>query len=254
MQRVIVVGDLHGCAEETIQLLHKCEVKPEDRVIFVGDLVDRGPDNDKCVDLVMNRELIQGSPACVMGNHEEKMLFYREIEQRRGSVEVQIPNHIATRKQLKPKHYEYFKTLPKFIELPEHNAIVVHAGMYPDRPLAKQTDRHLLHIQSIRPFDKLGYPTFNEKSMWPTKVPKHEEGWKFWTEFWKGPERIIFGHSVLDVPLITDKVAGVDGGCCFGRELWALVLPDWNIVSVKSKTHCDKGRNPVRIHGNVGTF
>ena len=168
-----------------------------------------------------------------MGNHEEKHIFYYDQEKQHGRVNVSSPNHVATRLQLKPIHYEYFKSLPMYIRLPEHNTVCVHAGVFPNKKIEEQDPYHLLHIQSIKPYiiDD-GTRKVNTKSMWPSKV--REEGWQFWTNFYEGTEKIVFGHSVLDKPLVTDKVIGLDGGCCFGHSLWALILPSNEIVEVKS--------------------
>jgi len=275
--RTIVIGDLHGCHDEAVALLDKCEAAANDRVIWLGDLVDRGPDNDKCVDLVMRREKLQGSPACIVGNHEQRHLGYCDVELKTGKPAAQIPTHVATRQQLRPEHYDYFRSLPLFIRLPEFNAVCVHAGCFPGLTIEQQPHRILTHAQMIRPFDKWGNLHKGkdaEKTVWPSRVPKGEESeWKFWTHFWDGPERVIFGHSVTDKPLVTDKVVGIDGGCCFGRELWAVVLPSWEIVKVPSQCG-DRGKdyrgravaaaeeekirgnriNLFQIHGNVSSF
>jgi hypothetical protein len=242
MGRLILVGDLHGCRREAEELLQKCDARAEDHVLFLGDLVDRGPDSAGCVDLALRIEGRQGKPACILGNHEEKHLFYEDIRERKGHVNVDIPTHIETRKQLKRYHYDYFRAMPKFIRFPEHNVVAVHAGVFPGRPIEKQSDRHLLHIQSIKPwaFNDQGKMVMNEKSLWPSRIGPGEEGWKFWHHFWDGPERIAFGHSVLNKPLITDKVIGIDGGACFGLELWAYILPDNQLVSVKGKGKHDQ--------------
>src|SRR5579885_968319 len=232
MGRLILVGDLHGCLKEAEELLDKCQARPEDHVLFLGDLIDRGPDSAGCVDLAMRLEMRQGKPACILGNHAEKHLFYEDIKARKGHVNIDIETHIETRRQLKSHHYDYMRAMPKFLRFPEHNLVAVHAGVFPGRPIEKQTDRHLLHIQSIRPPE--------EKSMWPSRIPPGEEGWHFWHHFWNGPERIAFGHSVLNKPLITDKVLGLDGGACFGLELWAYVLPDNQLVSVKGRGKHDQ--------------
>lgn len=258
MNRTIVIGDLHGCYEETCELLDAVKATENDRVIFLGDLVDRGPDNDKCVDLVMLIEKRQGSHACVLGNHESKHIFYENIRIRNGKVDVVIPTHAATRAQLRAEHYDYFRSLPHYIRLPEYNAIVVHAGMWPGRSVEQQTHSHLLHIQSIDPDD------MSETSLWPSKV-RGRVGHKFWTNFYTGSEKIIFGHSVLDKPLVTDKVIGIDGGAVFGRALHALILPAWQIVSVTGKMNHGKGyrgrdelgKSTIKTypaHGDVSTF
>lgn len=264
MNRTIVIGDPQGCYQEAIKLLEKCQAKADDWVIFAGDLVDRGPDSDKCLDLAILREQIQGRPAAILGNHEEKHLKYHYLEAAGKDPKVTIPSHIKTRAQLKSHHYDYMKRLPLFLRLPEHNAVVVHAGAYPGKPIEGQDPRHLLHAQMFRPFDDNGDPTYDYSTKWPSKIPEGQdgEGWKFWTHFWDGPERIIFGHSVLDKPLLTDKVCGIDGGCCFGHKLHAVILPDWEIVSVEAEGDYGKGSRgrsgePIKkfvVHNDICTF
>ncbi len=212
--RTIVIGDLHGCFDETVELLARLQVTSSDRVIFAGDLVDRGPKPRECVELAMKYE-------CVLGNHEEK-----HLQQRRRAAEKLSPSHLFTRNALSDVHYSYFSSLPRVIPLPQFNAAVVHAGAYPGVPLAQQTDAHLLHIQHINPPDL--------KSRWPSKAPP---GYSFWTNHWRGPERLIFGHTVLDRPLVTEWAVGIDTGAAFGRGLTALVLPDWQLVTLPTKDH-----------------
>ncbi|MFO0596094.1 MAG: metallophosphoesterase family protein [Myxococcaceae bacterium] len=214
MQRTIVIGDVHGCFDEAIELLSAVQATSSDRVIFAGDLVDRGPKPRECVELAMQHE-------CILGNHEEK-----HLQQRHSKPEKLSPSHLFTRNALEPKHYEYLAKLPLFIRLPEFGAAVVHAGVFPGVPLEAQKPNHLLHIQHINP------PS--TKSFWPSKAPANH---RFWTNFWEGPERIIFGHSVLDRPLVTKWAVGIDTGGVFGRGLTALVLPEWKLVTVKTRDH-----------------
>lgn len=221
--RIIVVGDLHGCVIEAKELLHKANVTPNDRVIFAGDLVDRGPDNEGCVDLAMLYDAI-------LGNHEDKHIQHQDKFLKTGNdLHVTHPSHRTTRSQLRTEHYDYFRSLPHYIRLPEYNAVVVHAGVYPGRSIEEQKVKHLLHVQMLSP------NVHGEKSVWASKVT--DDTWKFWTHWWDGEETVIFGHSVLDKPLMTDKAVGIDGGAVFGRELWAVVLPTWEIVSVQGKAN-----------------
>src|SRR5436305_13926184 len=111
MNRTIVIGDLHGCHDEALALLDRLAATENDRVIFAGDLVDRGPKPRECVELAMKHE-------CILGNHEEKHLQSSH-------------HHEETRKELREEHYAYFKKLPTFIRIPESNAVVVHAGVMP---------------------------------------------------------------------------------------------------------------------------
>jgi calcineurin-like phosphoesterase family protein len=271
--RTILIGDLHGCYDEAVELLKKCKVTANDWVIFLGDYVDRGPDNDKCCDLVRHREQVQGRVAGILGNHEEKHLKYEDnfskkdhaAQRKEDQLPERIPpTHVATRSQLRPEHYDWFRSLPLYVRILEHNAVAVHAGVFPGRSIEEQKAMHLLHIQMIRPFnfDCCGNVTINEKTVWPSRVPNNEDGWKFWTHFWDGPEFIIFGHSCLDRPLITDKVAGIDGGAVFGRQLHAFILPEKKVVTVQGRTNYANGRCRIKnksilayeIHPGVNTY
>jgi len=212
IQRAIVVGDLHGCYDEALELLDRLAVTSLDRVVFAGDLVDRGPKRRECVELAMRHE-------CILGNHEEK-----HLRQRRKPVEALMPDHAATRRVLEEAHLDYFAQLPLFLRFPEANAVVVHAGVLPDVPVERQDPRLLLHGQCVRP------PAV--KSYWPSKAPA---GWTFWTNHWKGPERVIFGHTVLDRALVSPWAVGIDTGCVHGGSLTAVVLPEWRIASVPAR-------------------
>jgi hypothetical protein len=211
-RRTIVVGDLHGCHDEAVDLLDRLAVTSADRVIFTGDLVDRGPKRRECVELAMRHE-------CILGNHEEK-----HLRQRGRRVEELLPDHAETRRVLEDRHFAWFEKLPLYIRLPEANAVVVHAGVLSGAAIERQAPSTLLHAQCVRPPETRSY--------WPSKAPP---GWTFWTNHWKGPERIIFGHTVLDRPLVAAWTVGIDTGCVHGRSLTAVVLPDWRIVSVPAR-------------------
>lgn len=223
--RTIVIGDLHGCFDEALALVDRLAVRDGDRIIFAGDLVDRGPKNRECVELAMKHE-------CILGNHEEKHL-------------QSSSHHPETRRVLTDEHYAYFRKLPTFIRLPEHGAAVVHAGVLPSVPIEKQDAYHLLHAQCVRPPER--------KSYWPSKAPSTHT---FWTNHWHGPERVIFGHTVVDKPLVTEHAVGIDTGCVFGGPLTAVVLPGWEIVSVPSKQpKREDGRVArFRVHGDIHAF
>lgn len=209
MNRTLIIRDLHGCFDEATALLSALQVSSSDRVIFVGDLVDRGPKPRECVELAMRHE-------CVLGNHEE-----RHLQQRRSPSGRLSPGHRFTRERLRDEHYEYFASLPHFLRLPEFNAVVVHAGAFPGVALEQQKPQHLLHVQHLKP------P--GTKSYWPSKAPAD---FSFWTNHWRGPERVIFGHSVLSEPLMSEWAVGIDTGAVFGRGLTALLLPEWRCFTL----------------------
>jgi hypothetical protein len=234
MQRIIIIGDLHGCFDEALALLSQLKAQPSDRVIFAGDLVDRGPKPRECVELAMQHE-------CVLGNHEEK-----HLQQRRRPAEKLSPDHLRTREALEDRHYDYFSKLPTLIRLPEANAAVVHAGAYGGVPLDAQDPYHLLHIQCIKPPAR--------KSFWPSKAPADHT---FWTHHWSGPELLIFGHSVLNRPLVLEHAVGIDTGAAYGGGLTALVLPTWELVTVPSRDYTGGRKSGIArypTHGDVSCF
>ncbi|HZU97784.1 MAG TPA: metallophosphoesterase family protein [Planctomycetota bacterium] len=212
MNRTILIGDLHGCLDEALELLDRLAVTSNDRVIFAGDLVDRGPRRRECVELALRHESI-------LGNHEESHLL-----QRRRPLERLKPDHAETRRVLDAAHLDWFARLPLFIPIPEANAVLVHAGVLPGVPIESQLPHTLLHAQCVRPPET--------KSYWPSKAPPTHT---FWTNHWKGPERVVFGHTVLDRPLVSEWAVGIDTGCVHGGALTALVLPNWEVVSVPAR-------------------
>lgn len=212
MSRTIVIGDLHGCLDEALELLDRLAVGSSDRVIFTGDLVDRGPRRRECVELAMRH-------SSILGNHEEN-----QVAQRRRSLEKLKPDHAETRRVLDEAHLDWFASLPLFARIPEANAVVVHAGVLPGIAIEEQLPHTLLHAQCVSPPDK--------KSYWPSKAPASHT---FWTNHWRGPERVIFGHTVLDRPLVSEWAVGIDTGCVHGGALTALVLPAWELVSVPAR-------------------
>ena len=236
MNRTIIVGDVHGNYDEACRLLELCGLQGGDRTLFVGDMVDRGPHSDMCLNLAMSLERQQNEPACVRGNHEDQHLRYNDVERNGGTPDVVSPTHRRTREQLAPAHYEYMRGMPLYVRLPEHGSVVVHAGVYPGRTIEQQSSHHLMHAMMLAPHDDAGRPTGEERTRWPSPTPEPADGlrWRYWTHFWDGPERVIFGHVYTDVPLVTDHAVGLDGGCCFGGELRALILPDARITTVRA--------------------
>lgn len=202
-------------------------ITSDDLVIFAGDMVDGGEDSGKVLDIAARHHAI-------LGNHER---HHTEMDEKYSSgldpAEGRYHWHALTRSQLSSSHYEYMRSLPHFIRLPQHNAVVVHAGVFPGLSIEDQSIRHVTSMQAIDPSQGresywMGAPTLSSKS-------RPNDGYQFWTNFWQGPERVIFGHSVLNKPLLTPYAIGIDGGCRFGGELWAYVMPEERIYAVKSR-------------------
>src|SRR5450432_357344 len=120
-RRTLIVGDVHGCREEVEALLAAVAfVSNVDRLVFVGDVVVRGPDPRGT--LVLARRL---GATIVRGNHEQKLLAGRAGTTRLG------PDHQRVADVLSAEDWRTIEATPLWLDLPEHAARVVHAGQFP---------------------------------------------------------------------------------------------------------------------------
>jgi len=224
-ERTILIGDIHGCIEEFEELLKVANYKSGvDRLILLGDLVDRGPDS-----VGVLRKAQEMKIECVRGNHDHKILKWFNNNKKH------YQNHGQQYYQnLTDDDIEYIFKMPVYIKL--ENAIAVHAGLKPGIPVEKQRADDLMHLR----YTDSNHKFVSLKTIW--KIGKEAADAHFWTERWTGPENIIYGHNVssLEEPLIEEiypgvKCYGLDTGCCFGGYLTALVLETGEIFKVKAK-------------------
>lgn len=221
--RTIIVGDIHGCIEEFEELIKIVSYdKAYDRLILLGDLIDRGPDSVAVV-----RKAREMGLESVMGNHEYKFLkWYRSNGKNYDSQEYYA--------NLSDEDVNYIAQMPTSIKIGD--TIIVHAGLRPGIPLEKQSKDDLMYLRYIDSNQK--FVSLKKIS----KIGKELAEAHFWTEFWTGPESIVYGHNVssMETPLIEEiypgtTCYGLDTGCCFGGKLTALILETKEIVQVQAK-------------------
>lgn len=227
IKRTIIVGDIHGCIDEFNELIKKLSYnKNTDRMILLGDLIDRGPDSAAVVKRAREMGL-----ECVMGNHEYKYLkWYNSSAATRSGVYDKISYY----SKFSEEDINYIFHMPTYIKLDK--VIVVHAGLRPGISLSNQSKDDLMYLR---------YTDADRKFLSLKKVAKlgkEEAGAHFWTEFWYGPESVVYGHNVHSMtdPLIEEVYPGVtcyglDTGCCFGGRLTAMVLETKEIVQIQAK-------------------
>lgn len=225
-ERTIIVGDIHGCIDEFEELIQVLKYHPtHDRMILLGDLVDRGPDSFAVVQKARTMEL-----ECVMGNHEFK--FLKWLNSSGSKMDVYDRHDFYTK--LTEEDINYVFQMPTYIKLGD--AVIVHAGVKPGIAISAQSKNDLMYLR---------YTDSNKNFISLKKVAKigkEAAGAHFWTEFWRGPESIIYGHHVHSMtnPLIEEVAPGVicyglDTGCCFGGRLSALIWESKEIVQVQAK-------------------
>jgi diadenosine tetraphosphatase ApaH/serine/threonine PP2A family protein phosphatase len=211
--RLIAVGDIHGCHKEFEDLIDRLGLEKDDRLILLGDLINRGPDSGKVVELA--REY---ATASLLGNHELRHLNYRRTDD---------PSHLkkydyATMEQLRGKDWDYLESMKLTYEDEETGVVFVHGGFLPGRPWQKQPARVVTRIQVV---GKDGEP--HKRSEMPDAP--------YWSELWVGPPFVVYGHTPRPEVARTKWTLGIDTGCVLGGHLTAYILPEKRIVQVKAR-------------------
>lgn len=205
MQTTLIIGDIHGCYAELLDLLDRAGIGDDDLVVSVGDLVDRGPDPGPVVELFRTRR----HAVALCGNHERKHV--------RGLLTY---SQQVTRLQLGGRYEDdvrWMATLPYHWET--EAVRVVHWGLYPGVPLEEV------------PEDVRAGTTSGEARL------KERYGERPWYELYEDDKPVVFGHAVVGAePLVLrDRVFGLDTGVCHGMRLTGLLLPQFRLVSVPAR-------------------
>jgi bis(5'-nucleosyl)-tetraphosphatase (symmetrical) len=243
MARTILIGDIHGCIDEFGQLLKVADYTKEDRLILLGDLLDRGPNSAEVVRFAraINAE-------CVMGNHEEKALRWRAHEKKRAAdpnyknpMKTQNPERLAQWAQIPEEDWEWLANLPFYLRINE-SWVALHAGVLPNKEVEYQDKNHLLRLR---------YVDNTTGKMVPIGGPNEPQNSTFWAEKWNGSDSIVFGHYTFDEVYYRaerretkygDKLVrtiGIDTGCYGGNYLTAIavegdhVVGDWQVKAAK---------------------
>ncbi|HYL81718.1 MAG TPA: metallophosphoesterase family protein [Candidatus Acidoferrum sp.] len=197
-----VIGDIHGCLQSLERLLHKIKPRPEDRVIFIGDYIDRGPHSREVVDLLLQ---LPYPSIFLLGNHEKMLLDYlaggdSSMYLLNGGLAT-IDSYGGDPGNIPQAHLGFFHSLQPMYETPDH--LFVHAGIRPLVPLDKQELKDLVWIR--------------------------QEFYQFVGRF---PKPVIFGHTPMRHVLLADDRIGIDTGCVYGGKLTCLKLPEREIIQV----------------------
>ncbi len=199
--RRIFVGDIQGCCAQLEQLLAAVNfVAGVDRLIPVGDLVNKGPDSNGVLDLAMK---LQAEP--VLGNHDLHWLAKGRAEQR---------------------HEQWLRAQP--IVRIFDDLIAVHAGLHPlwdEAKLSNLTDEDVNFAVNVRYCDAQGQLPAKD---WPAPGPPFRP----WDDFYKGEKRVVFGHWARRRLVNRPNCIGLDTGCVYGGELTGWIAEEDRFVQV----------------------
>lgn len=213
--RTLIVGDVHGCLEELEDLLREADWDDDDQLVFVGDLVAKGPDSLGVIRLA--RKL--GARA-VRGNHDQHCLRWWDAKRAGKPLPELRDTHQEVADALDPDDWGWLAGLPLWLELPHDDALVVHAGLLPDLPLEEQDPYDLMNMRSILA-DGSASRAYEEGEPWAT--------------LWPGPRLVVFGHDAIRGLQRHPHAFGLDTGCVYGGWLTGLWLPDRDLVSVPAR-------------------
>lgn len=232
---VDVIGDVHGCYDELIELVETLGYVKSDRdslyrhpegrhLVFVGDLTDRGPKNRLAL-LFALRHAEAGVATYVMGNHDYKLgrvLKGNDVRIGHGLQDTLDELHDMSENQ-KLKLSERILGLPIFATFDDGKLLVAHAAPPPNGGSKRKTFSTCLYGHTTGRKTDAGFP---ERLNW---VPNYNSTATDDTPF------VVYGHVTHQEPYITDKACCIDTACFAGNELSAFRWPEHKVVSVKSR-------------------
>ncbi|OQE21503.1 hypothetical protein PENFLA_c014G04659 [Penicillium flavigenum] len=241
-KRLIIVGDVHGCKEELVQLLEKAAFNQEggDHLIFVGDMINKGPDSTGVVDLAR-----QHSASSVRGNHEDRILLLRQemvktntlanpdAEKGSGFSSKELGERALAR-SLSDEQAQWLENCPVILNVGQvpgmGQVVVVHAGLIPGIELEKQDPSSVMTMRTIDLDTHVPSPKKNGMN-WAKMFDKHQS--KLYSSLETSAEdplantiTVVYGHDASTSLAIRTFTKGLDSGCVKGGKLTALVIED----------------------------
>jgi protein phosphatase len=228
-----IIGDVHGCFDELLELMAQLGYtvsqleetysvsSPDGRkLVFVGDLVDRGPGTVQVLRLVSSL-VHSGQAFCVPGNHDIKLvkaLRGRDVKRTHGLAE--------TMEQLSHETEAFRIEVAKFLDglishyvFDDGKLVVAHAGL--------KESMHGRGSGAVREFALFGETT-GETDEFGLPVRYN------WAADYRGKALVVYGHTPVPEPLFLNNTVNLDTGCVFGGQLTALRYPERDIISVKA--------------------
>ncbi|MFC4454859.1 metallophosphoesterase [Deinococcus sonorensis] len=225
-----IIGDVHGCRDELVELLtqlgytvNDMQVTPPQgrTTVFLGDLVDRGPDTPGVLRLVMGM-VEAGTALCVAGNHDDKLrraLAGRAVSRTHG-LEVSLAQLDREPGPFRTQVRTFLGALPSHYVLDGGRLVVAHAGL-PERFQGRDGPRvraFALYGDTDGTLDAAGQPVRRN-----------------WAAQYRGSALVVYGHTPVRHPLWQHHTVNLDTGCVFGGQLSALRYPELQTVSVPAR-------------------
>ncbi len=236
--RHFIIGDVHGMFAELDAMLVKLAPQRDDVVVFVGDLVDKGPHPGAVVHYVKRlRRLCK--VVLVEGNHEDKHRRYRAHAARQQETGKTNPmpdkdgRYSSLAAQLTDQAVEFLESAVLFHRIPEHDLLVVHGGVTPSLKSLPPDGTRMMDLtgKDKKHFGTLLRARYVDKDTGKMlALGKQTPGDPFWADVYDGRfGTVVFGHEPFmdgDALARFPHAIGVDLGAVFGGFLAALVVDE----------------------------
>ena len=226
-----IIGDVHGCHGELAGLLDSLGYQPGENgartnpagrtTVFVGDLVDRGPDTPGVLRIVMAM-VEAGTALCVAGNHESKLLRAlrgRDVRVSHGLAES-LAQLAAEPEEFRARVIAFLDGLISHYVLDGGRLVVAHAGL--------REEMQGRASAAVRAFALYGETTGETDDFGlPVRYP--------WAQDYRGKAVVVYGHTPVPEPAWINNTICIDTGCVFGGRLTALRYPERELVGVPAR-------------------
>ncbi len=239
-----LIGDVHGCFDELLILLESLGYRisqanqafevyhPEGRkLVFLGDLVDRGPKTPQVLRLAM-AAVQAGDAYCLAGNHDAKLIkalqghnvsMTHGLDESMRQLEAESP-------EFRAKVVSFLHALPSHYVFDGGGLVAAHAGL--------REDMHGRDSGKVRMFCLYGQTTGETDEFGlPIRHP--------WADDYRGRAMVIYGHTPVAEPQWQNNTLCIDTGCVFGGRLTALRYPEKELVSVPALAQYYRPARPL---------
>lgn len=197
---MIIIGDVHGCFKTLMKLIE--QFPKDEKICFVGDLIDRGADSKQVLDYVLDNNI-----DCVMGNHEEMMIHDQQMWCCNGGFDTirSIGEGLQTYIDRVKLKFPYYKIYDDIVDKNGRKLFLSHAG---------------LCYEDIDECVKAGMITWYRGDIIDRK------------DLFQ-----VFGHTPTKEPIIKNHYANIDTGCVFAKKygiMTALQFPEMKIYQQKN--------------------
>lgn len=234
-----IIGDVHGCLTELQELIATLGYKTEPelhhpknrKLVFVGDLVDRGPNSVGVLKFVMDA-VAKEKAICVPGNHDVKLM--RALAGKKVTTNHGLAETLAELEQETPEFRdevkEFINALVSHALMDDGKLCVAHAGLREEMQGrgSGAVREFALYGETTGEIDEFGLPVRYE-----------------WAREYRGDAMVVFGHTPVPHPEWINNTIDIDTGCCFGGSLTALRYPERELVSIKAHATYAEPARPI---------